>query len=49
MFAEAMQAAIWEISAKVGSNWPGIYMKLPFMPLRTNEKKSEDIKGTGIA
>ncbi|KAF6018962.1 hypothetical protein EB796_022724 [Bugula neritina] len=45
MTLEAMQAAIWEISAKVGSNWPGIYMKLPFMPLRTNEKKSEDIKG----
>ena len=40
-----MQTAIWEISNKVGPNWPAVYIKLPFMPLRSNEKKAEDIKG----
>ncbi|XP_067934357.1 uncharacterized protein [Watersipora subatra] len=44
ILVEAMQACIWEISAKVGANWPAVYMKLPFMPLRTGEQKAEDIK-----
>ena len=43
-FSEAMQAAIWEVSNKIGNNWATIYMKLPFMPDRTQEKRAEDIK-----
>ena len=39
-----MQAAIWEVSNKIGNNWTAVYMKLPFMPDRTQEKRAEDIK-----
>lgn len=43
-----MQDAIWEISNRIGNNWTTIYMKLPFMPERTQEKRAEDIKSKSI-
>ena len=43
-----MQAAIWEVSNKIGNNWTAIYMKLPFMPDRTQEKRAEDIKSKNV-
>lgn len=45
VFAEAMQRACTDVAYKVGDNWPIVYLKLPFMPPRTPQKRQEDIRG----